>query len=42
MSFKKHYLLWLLLWAAAAFGILMLDSLPEEFDCAHALCGPWG
>ncbi|MCI0457382.1 MAG: hypothetical protein L0Z62_10470 [Gemmataceae bacterium] len=37
---KPWHLLAVLLWGAAAFGVLSLANLPGGFT--HALCGPWG
>lgn len=40
MSIKLRHLLFVLAWAAVAYGLLWLGGLPGTLE--HSLCGPWG
>ena len=32
----------LVLWAAAAYGVLLVGSVPSQWLDGHVICGPWG
>ncbi len=40
MNSRVCYLAALLLWGAAAYGVLQLGLVPGDYG--HELCGPWG
>jgi hypothetical protein len=44
MSLRPRFLLGILAWGAAAYGLTILGVLPDEVlgDLGHKLCGPWG
>jgi hypothetical protein len=44
MSIRPRHLFWLIAWAAVAYGVALLGTLPDEVfgDLGHKLCGPWG
>jgi hypothetical protein len=45
MTLKSRYLIWVLAWGGAAYGLLWLGRLPGDLGetlFGHGLCGVWG